>query len=252
VSDPSTYRLTVSYRGGAYAGWQRQANALAVQEVLEGALEELIGQPVRTVGAGRTDSGVHARGQVASLKLHRTWPTDALLHGTNTHLPEDVRVMAAATAPRGFDARKHAVAKEYRYRFLRGSVLSPLDAPTAVSLPLPVDLDALQRAASRILGRHDFSAFASSGGSHRSPYRRIFEAEWRDDGEELSFRVVGDGFLRGMVRALVGTLLEVGRGRRSEAGLSRLLEGRPREEAGPTAPARGLVLQRVWYPPELW
>ncbi|HVS01277.1 MAG TPA: tRNA pseudouridine(38-40) synthase TruA [Thermoanaerobaculia bacterium] len=243
------WRLTLAYRGGAYAGWQRQANAVAVQQVVEEALAQVLGRQVRVVGAGRTDAGVHARGQVASLALARPAAASALVHGTNAHLPDDVRVMAAAPAPAGFDARRHAAAKEYRYRIVRCEVLSPLEAPFAVRAEPGLDVAAMRAAAARLVGRHDWTAFARSGGSHTQPLRRIDAAEWLEQGEAVVFRIRGEGFLRGMVRAIVGTLLEVGRGRRSAASLAELLAGRPRAEAGASAPARGLVLERVLYPP---
>ena len=242
------YRLTVSYRGGQFAGWQRQTNALAVQQVIEEALADLVGGPVRTVGAGRTDRGVHARGQVVSLRLAADWSPRALVHGTNERLRDDVRVVAAATVPAGFDARKHARAKEYRYRFVRTRVVSPLDALSRVALAPTVELDVVRRATRSIVGRHDFTAFAKSGGAHTDPRRTIHRAEWDEEGERVSFRVVGDGFLRGMVRALVGTLIEIGRGRWDEERMRFLLDGRPRSDAGPNAPAHGLELVRVFYP----
>jgi tRNA pseudouridine38-40 synthase len=247
-SPPPTWRLTVSYNGERYAGWQRQENAVAVQQVLEEALEQLLGEPVRTTGAGRTDAGVHARGQVVSLVASA--PAGALVFGTNERLPEDVRVLAAATAPAGFHARKHAAAKEYRYRLSRAPVLSPLDAPFVARVDPGLDVAAMREAAALLVGRHDFSAFAKAGGAETQPFRRLDLAEWREDGEALSFVVAGEGFLRGMVRALVGTLVEVGRGRRSIASFAALLTGRSRAEAGPNAPAHGLVLERVDYPPE--
>jgi tRNA pseudouridine38-40 synthase len=242
-------RLTVAYRGTAYGGWQRQPNAPTVQQTLEEALEALLGGPVRVTGASRTDAGVHARGQAAHLELDRPFPLSGLVHGCNHHLPEDVRVMAAHRMPEGFHARKHAAGKEYRYRLVRAAVVSPLDAPFAVGVADPLDLAALRRAAALLPGRHDFTAFALAGGSQRQPHRTLREAAWEEDGEALDFRVVGDGFLRGMVRSLVGTLLEVGRGRRSVESFAALLAGGSRAEAGPTAPARGLVLERVSYPP---
>jgi tRNA pseudouridine38-40 synthase len=249
-----TYRLTLAYRGTAYAGWQRQENAVAVQQVVEEALERLVGHPVRIVGASRTDAGVHARGQVAHLELPRGFSERGLVHGTNRHLPEDVRVLAAAAAPPGFHARKHAWGKEYLYRLSRAAVISPLDSPFVAPAPAALDLDRIARAAACLPGRHDFSAFALAGGSHGQPFRRIFSARWEpgegDGAEESAFRIVGEGFLRGMVRALVGTLTEVGTGRRSPEGFAALLAGRPRGEAGPTAPAHGLVLRRVLYPPD--
>ncbi|MFL6198533.1 MAG: tRNA pseudouridine(38-40) synthase TruA [Thermoanaerobaculia bacterium] len=240
--------LTISYRGERYAGWQRQENALTVQEVVEEAVSKLVDSPIRVTGASRTDAGVHARGQAAHLDLPRPFPHRALVHGVNRHLPEDVRVMAAGLVDEGFHARKSALSKEYRYRLSRAEVLSPLDAPFAVQVPARIDPARMERAASLLVGRHDFSAFALAGGSHVQPFRRIFAAGWAEQGEELRFTITGDGFLRGMVRALVGTLIEVGLGRRGPEELSDLLSGRPRSEAGPTAPAHGLVLETVFYP----
>ncbi|MEZ5331020.1 MAG: tRNA pseudouridine(38-40) synthase TruA [Thermoanaerobaculia bacterium] len=241
------HRLTLSYRGTRYAGWQRQANADTVQQRVEEALGALLGTPVRIVGAGRTDAGVHARGQVASFELGREFPGRGLIHGTNHHLPDDIRVLAAGRAPDSFHARKSARAKEYRYRLVREAVLSPLDSPFAVLAPRDLDLGALRRATGLLPGEHDFTAFALAGGSHRSPVRRIRSARWVEDGAVLELWLVGNGFLRGMVRGLVGTLLEVGRGVRTVDSFARLLAGRPREDAGPTAPAHGLVLHHVEY-----
>jgi tRNA pseudouridine38-40 synthase len=150
----------------------------------------------------------------------------------------------------GFHARKCAVSKEYRYRLRQGRTLSPLDAPFAVRISPDSDLIAIQQATRLLVGRHDFTAFALAGGGHGQPFRRILSAEWRESGDDLELRLVGDGFLRGMVRSIVGTLLEVGRGRISCTEFETLLQGRSRGEAGPTAPAHGLVLQRVHYPGE--
>jgi tRNA pseudouridine38-40 synthase len=246
----STCRLIVSYRGAAYAGWQRQENARTVQQVLEEALGRLLGSPLRVHGASRTDAGVHARGQAVSFELAEPFPARGLVHGTNHHLPEDVRVLAAAAVPAGFHARKHALGKEYSYRLSRAAVLSPLDSPYAVRVPAEIDPARMAQAAVLLSGRHDFSAFALAGGAHGQPFRTIHSAVWEEAGEELLFRVTGDGFLRGMVRALVGTLIEVGMGRRTPASIAGLLSGGPRAAAGPTAPAQGLVLEKVLYPPE--
>ncbi len=241
------YRLTLSYRGAAYAGWQRQSNALAVQQVVEEALEEILGHPVRLVGAGRTDAGVHARGQVAHFESGRSFPRRGLVHATNRTLPPDIRVIQACRIAEGFHARKHATSKQYRYRLVRAEILSPLAALFAIRVSPTLDLAALRSAANSLVGRHDFTAFALAGGSHRSPVRTIHSARWVERGDGLVLELEGDGFLRGMVRSIVGTLLEVGGGRREAADLATLLSGRPRSEAGPTAPARGLELYRVTY-----
>ena len=243
------YRLTLAYRGAGYAGWQRQENALAVQQVVEEALSRLLRHDVRVVGASRTDAGVHARGQVAHLELAEAFEARGLIHGGNHQLPEDVRILGAAEMPAGFHARKHAAGKEYSYRLSRAPVLSPLDAPYTVRVPPEIDAARMAQASALIPGRHDFSAFALAGGGHGQPFRTIHSALWEEAGEELRFHIAGDGFLRGMVRALAGTLVEVGMGRRAPASMAELLAGRPRAAAGPTAPAHGLVLERVLYPP---
>jgi tRNA pseudouridine38-40 synthase len=246
----NSYFLLVSYRGERYAGWQRQENALTVQEVLESALERLLGQAVRVAGASRTDAGVHARGQAVSLELAAPFAPQGLVHGTNHHLPDDVRVLAAAAMPPGFHARKHAAGKTYSYRLSRAPVISPLDAPYTVRIPREADPARMARAAESLPGRHDFTAFALAGGAHGQPFRTMRSALWEERGAELVFRITGEGFLRGMVRALVGTLIEVGTGRRTPEDFAALLAGAPREAAGPTAPAHGLVLDEVFYPPE--
>ncbi len=246
-----TYRLDISYRGAAYAGWQRQENALAVQQVLEEALERVLGVDVRTPGAGRTDAGVHARGQVAHLRLAEAVPMSQLVQGTNRLLPDDIRVLGAARMHPGFDARKCAQGKEYHYHLIRTRVLSPLDSDQAVVVFTALDIDRMQRATKLLVGRHDWSAFARSGGSHRQPFRKVREAEWSElPAGRLRLRIVGDGFLRGMVRAIVGTVLEVGRGVRSVDSVAGLLSGGQRADAGPSAPAHGLVLVRVFYDPK--
>jgi tRNA pseudouridine38-40 synthase len=241
--------LTVAYIGTAYSGWQRQANAVAVQERLEEALAALVGGPVRTLGAGRTDAGVHAEGQAVSVALPRELPSRALVGGTNARLPADIRVLAARSVPPSFDARRDAVAKLYRYRLSRADPIPSSARPFVAPAPRELDLEAMGAAARAVVGRHDFAAFALAGGAATTSVRRIYAASWEEAGDELALRVAGEGFLRGMVRSLVGTLLEVGTGRRTVAEFAALLAGAPRAAAGPTAPAHGLCLERVDYAP---
>ena len=245
------YCLRIAYVGTDYAGWQRQDNALGIQQVVEEALARILGRSVRVHGAGRTDAGVHARGQTAHLTVAaKSAPEEtgrALVHGANRHLPAAIRVLDADPVDDTFHARKSAAFKVYRYRLCSARVIDPYRAPFVVPAPAGLDLEAMKTAASLLLGRHDFSAFAKSGGSHSRPERTIHQAAWTEAGDEVSFCVAGDGFLRGMVRALVGTTLEVGRGRRSLDDLASLLEGDCRSAAGPNAPARGLCLERVEY-----
>lgn len=242
--------LTLAYVGTRYAGWQRQRNALAVQQVLEEALADLAAGEVRTVGAGRTDAGVHAEGQAVSVWLPCPLPATALVHGTNARLPSDVRVLTAVEVSAPFDARREAVAKTYRYRLSQAGLLLPAAHPFVVPAPSELDLGALRAATLAIIGLHDFSAFALAGGAATTSQRRIFAAGWQHRDEDLTFRVTGEGFLRGMVRSLVGTLLEVGAGKRSIDDFAVLLAGSAtRDEAGPTAPPRGLCLERVDFAP---
>lgn len=248
--------LTVAYRGTSYAGWQRQPNAVTVQQRLEEALERLLGESTRVVGAGRTDAGVHARGQVAHIveppgattPKGPDLPDKAYVHGTNRHLPEDIRILAARRMPAGFHARKSARSKVYVYRMFPVEVLSPLDGLFAVRVDPRVRLEPMREALSGLGGRHDFTAFALAGGAHTDPRRTILRARLETGRRgSLTFEFEGDGFLRGMVRSLVGTLLEVGLGKRTPSEFLGLLEGADRGQAGPTAPPEGLVLERVLY-----
>ncbi len=241
------YRLDIAYVGTGFGGWQRQPNADTVQARVEEALAELVGAPVAVVGASRTDAGVHARGQVAHVDLARPFSSKGLVFGTNHLLPSAIRVLAAGLAPEGFHARFSAAAKEYAYCLRPGRFVPPDLAPFVLAVPDRLDLERLRAATLLLPGRHDFSCFALAGGSHRSPVRTLFRAAWEGEAAGLTLRVCGDGFLRGMVRGLVGTLLEVALGRRALADFANLLAGGARGAAGPTAPAHALALERIDY-----
>ena len=247
------HRLTLAYVGTRWAGWQRQPNAPTVQAAVEEALGRLTGERVVTHAAGRTDAGVHARGQVISFQLTRPFPRSGLVHGTNHHLPEEIRILAASAVDDVFHARRSATAKRYAYRIwfpgdaAARDIVPPDLAPFVVPAPRGLDPARLAAATRSLPGRHDFAAFALTGGAATTSVRRIFAAGWTVADDELTFEIVGEGFLRGMVRRLVGTLLDIGRGARPTGDLAALLADPRCGEAGPTAPARGLVLRAVEY-----
>jgi len=252
-----TLKLTLSYDGTRLVGWQRQAAGDSVQGVLEDALARFEGRPVTVHGAGRTDAGVHALGQVASAEVSFAHDVSTLTRALNAQLPEDVRVLSVEEAAPGFHARFDARAKTYRYCIRNGALSSPFERAFVWHVPQPLDVDAMRQAASRLLGRHDFSAFRSIGTDVPDAMRSLHVSDmaevpgavpWLGDGGALlTYEVSGDGFLRHMVRAIVGTLVEVGRGWRDPAQMDVLLQSKDRARAGATAPPQGLFLVRVVY-----
>lgn len=245
-------RLLLAYDGSEFHGWQVQPGLHTVQQTLTGAIRAVTGECVVVHGAGRTDAGVHALGQVAHFDLLRSpIPAAALRPALNTRLPRSLRVLQADPASPGFHSRRDAVAKIYRYRLYRGPVCPPFLRHFVCHHPYPLQEAAMAAAAAAFVGQHDFRSFAASPARGaqlpRSTVRRLFRSELRRDGEELVYEVAGEGFLHHMVRNLVGFLLEVGRGSRSPADVSPVLAARSRAAAGPTAPPQGLYLVRVEY-----
>jgi tRNA pseudouridine38-40 synthase len=248
-------RLLVAYDGTRFCGWQRQENGPTIQAAIEDALlpfsdREVDGRIVAPVvfGAGRTDSGVHALGQVASVQIGTDHSVDVIRRALNVSLDRDIRVLQVTDAPEKFNARFDAIGKTYRYRIATSEVVSPFAHRYVWHLPQPLDVGAMQGATPALLGRHDFSAFMSSGSDVIDTVRTLDRAELRVNGDELVFEVHGDGFLRHMVRAIVGTLVDVGTGRRDPATMRALVDARDRGHAGDTAPAQGLTLVSVDYP----
>jgi len=251
-----TLKITLAYDGTRFVGWQRQAEGESIQGLLESALARLEGAPVTVNGAGRTDAGVHALGQVASATVSFSHDPATVFRSLNAQLPADVRVLAVDEAAPGFHARFSARRKTYRYQITQGPTASPFERRFAWHVPEPLDIAAMDTAAAALVGTHDFAAFQSTGSPGATTVRTIVRAGWRRQatgvagvGTEclLVYEVAGDGFLRHMVRTVVGTLVEVGRGWRTASSVAELLEDGTRGAAGPTAPAHGLFLVQVEY-----
>ena len=275
----SNYRITLAYDGTDYVGWQRQTNGISIQGLIEDALRALDERDVTLHGAGRTDAGVHALGQVASFTLHRALPCDALVRALNARLPAAIRVLSAHEAPADFHPRFSARQKTYRYRIWNGDAINPFECRYAWHVSGALDAGAMQAAAALLVGRHDFAAFQSTGSEVATTEREIVSSRIiaglppsrstrfggpgkpcatqtmpqaaqtvPQSGEPLIvYEVTGTGFLRHMVRAIVGTLVEVGRGRQPIEWMGRVLASRDRAMAGPTAPPEGLFLVGVTY-----
>ncbi|HUU13269.1 MAG TPA: tRNA pseudouridine(38-40) synthase TruA [Terriglobia bacterium] len=253
-------RLVIAYDGTEFHGWQRQPDAPTVQGCLEEALAKLTGAPVHIWGSGRTDAGVHALNQVASFKTESPIPCDNLLKALNNLLPPSVRIKQVEEAPEKFHARYDVRSKTYRYRILQAPICSPFLWRFVCHHPYPLDRRKMNEAALLFEGEHDFTSFAGSEGrtdeaeegvptAPHSMVRTIVSSRflWRPRTSILIYEVRGSGFLRHMVRNIVGTLLEVGRGKLAPHDVMRVLEARDRTQAGPTAPAQGLCLVKVEY-----
>ena len=271
AADLLTWKLTVAYDGTDFRGWQVQPGERTIQGELQSALGRITGEAPLPQGSGRTDAGVHALAQVASFPLRAPIPPENLQRALNRTLPESIRILEANTVPNTFHARHSAVAKTYEYRVRPAkpvceSVCSPFLARYVYAFPWPLDLDKLESAAQLLVGEHDFLSFAASdpdltarnqSASFTDPdekpstIRIIFSSTWTkqaiEGGDLLVYRVRGNGFLHHMVRNLVGTMLDVGRGYRQTEEIPAIFAARARSAAGPTAPARGLFLHSVEY-----
>ncbi len=243
------WKLVLAYDGSEFHGWQVQPDRVTVQGELRDALARITGEDVLPQGSGRTDAGVHALGQVASFALAAPIPEANLARALNRILPASIRVLSAARVRSDFHARHSAQAKTYEYKIFRGEICPPWQARYVYAYNAPLNVDAMQRAAARVLGEHDFTSFAASDDSpdSRDNVRCLHTSQWMQEPQLLVYRVRGNGFLHHMVRNLVGTFLEVGRGNIDETEIPAILESRSRERAGPTAPARGLFLVNVDY-----
>lgn len=241
--------MTLAYVGTAYAGWQRQPNRVTVQSVLETALARVIGECVHTVAAGRTDAGVHALGQVVSFSTETRLSNEALRRALNACLPNDVCVLEVCDAPEGFHALRAAIGKCYRYLIQTGSLRDVFATDRLWHCRYELDCEKMRQAACHLVGRHDFRSFQSRGSPRRSTVRELrrlkIDATPLLAGQRISIEIEADGFLYNMARNIVGTLVEVGRGRLEPDQLPLILQARDRRRAGPTAPAHGLYLVAV-------
>ncbi len=251
-----TFKLTIAYDGTDFAGFQRQVGVRTVQQVMEDTLAEIEGAAVVLAGAGRTDAGVHALGQVVSVRLTSRIAPGDLLQALNAKLAAagsgDLRVIAAEEQGETFNARFDARGKLYRYRIVNGAVISPFERRFAWHIARPLSLERMREASAALLGKHDFAAFRAGGGAPGSGIRTVTAARWSEapaepDGRLLAFEIAGSGFLKYMVRGIVGTLVEIGGGRREAGSIADLVRAGVRAEAGATAPPHGLYLVRVDY-----
>lgn len=242
-------KLTIQYDGTRYDGWQRQGNTdNTLQGRLEGVLSRMVGKPVEIQGAGRTDAGVHARGQVASVHMPEGYTPQEVQDYLNRYLPEDMAVVEVVEVRERFHARLSATGKEYRYHIRMGSVPDVFARKYQYRVEEPLDIPAMERAAGYLTGKHDFRSFCGNRRFKKSTVRDVFHIGVEVCGSDLTLIYRGDGFLYNMVRILTGTLLEVGLGQRTPESMVDILEARERTAAGKTAPAQGLVLQQVFYP----
>lgn len=239
--------LKIEYDGTAYGGWQRQKNAPSIQQTIEEALERALGCSCRVIGAGRTDAGVHAYGQVAHLDIETKIPADRFSYILNQKLPDDIRIVQSWQAAENFHARRDAIGKHYCYTIYQAPHASALERNSSVHVPQQLDVKKMQQAAQVLIGEHDFSAFRTVGSNIVGTVRTVYRLEVQQQGQHIHIDIWGNGFLYNMVRIIAGTLIEVGKGKIPVQEMQSILDSKERARAGATAPAKGLAMCEVFY-----
>ena len=240
-------KLTVAYDGTNYCGWQIQPNGITIEEVLNKKLSKLTGEEIRVIGASRTDSGVHARGNVAVFDTDTTIPPDRLAYALNRRMPEDIVIVKSEEVPADWHPRYCDTVKTYEYHILNTRVPDPIRRRTTYFVSYSLDLENMRRAAEYLLGEHDFASFCNVRTNVEDTVRTVYDLDILENGEELTIRIRGNGFLYNMVRIIVGTLLRVGRGFYTPDQVKDILEAKDRQAAGVTAPPHGLILVGIEY-----
>ncbi len=235
-------RMIVAYDGTNYHGWQVQNNGITIESELNRCLSELLGEEIQVCGASRTDSGVHAMGNVAVFDTENRMPAEKISYALNTRLPEDIRIQRSEEVPSDWHPRHVKSRKTYEYRIYRGQFPMPVRRLYSHFTYRELDVERMRRAAKLLVGEHDFKSFCQTGAQVESTVRTIYSLEVEEQGAELCIRVCGSGFLYNMVRIIAGTLMEAGQGKRSPESMREVLEAKDRSAAGPTAPANGLTL----------
>jgi len=240
-------KLKIEYDGSNYSGWQRQKNKRTLQQTIEENLEKVLKEKIRLIGSGRTDSGVHAEFQVANFKTKSKLKLRDIQNALNSLLPKDISILEIEDVPLDFHSQYDVKSKTYRYIVLNSRQRRPLSERYSYFFPYRLNLKLMREESKYLLGEHDFSSFQNSDKKERNRIRKILDLKIEKKGEFIYFNIKANGFLKGMVRNIVGTLLEIGRGRFKKGDLKRILEAKDRRKAGPTIPAKGLCLVEVNY-----
>ncbi|WP_105616869.1 tRNA pseudouridine(38-40) synthase TruA [Vallitalea okinawensis] len=240
-------KITIAYEGTAFNGWQRQNNAVGIEEKVEEACKKIFIEPIKITGASRTDTGVHALGQVATFETSKDIPLKNIPYALNSKLPEDIVVVGAEVVHQDFHPRYSAIKKTYQYRIYNGQFLLPNLRKQVAFVPTELNIDLMEKACELFIGQHDFKGFSSTGSSVKTTIRTIFDMHLIIDQDLISIQVTGDGFLYNMVRIIAGTLIEVGQGKRSLEEVKEAIDLCDRNKAGKTAPAKGLTLVKIYY-----